>query len=103
MEPFRLNVVPRGKGYVAESRDPQLTALGSSPEEAAENARLMALALYVNGARQSTLIVRTNGPALCTIVMQPIDKPVTPVADGEELEWRYMASVTNPLVVEAAE
>ena len=95
MEPLRLNVMPRGKGYVAESRNPELTAVGSSPEEAAENARRMALALLANTAGPRTLIVRINEPGLRSIIMQPLDKRVFLAVAGEDLDWRYTASVTN--------
>jgi hypothetical protein len=94
MDPLRLVVIPRGKGFVAESRDPAVTALGSSAEEATENARLAALALFEKGRRPDMLIVRLNEPGLCTIVMQPLQKTFSITADDKP-EWRYIASVTN--------
>jgi hypothetical protein len=45
MNSLCLTVVPRGTRFVAKSASPALTALGSTTEEAAENARLMALKL----------------------------------------------------------
>jgi hypothetical protein len=94
MDPLRLVVIPRGKGFAAESRDPAVTALGSSAEEATENARLAALALFAKGLRPNMLIVRLNEPGLCTIVMQPLEKAFSITADTQP-EWRYIASVTN--------
>jgi len=95
MDTLRLDVTPRGKGYVAESRRPELTALGSSPEAAAENARLMAIALFATATRPTTLIVRLNEPEVCTIVMQPVEEPFSLAAPSERPDWRYIASVTN--------
>jgi hypothetical protein len=95
MDTLRLDVTPRGKGYVAESHRPELAALGSSPEDAVENARLMAIELFARAPRPTTLIVRLNEPGVCTIVMQPVEKPFSLAAHGDKPEWRYMASVTN--------
>jgi hypothetical protein len=86
-----LVVTPRGKGYVAESRALEITALGSSTEEAAENARLMAIALFAKGPRPSSLIVRFDEPGLHTILMQRIYERVSLAPLSEKPEWRYMA------------
>jgi hypothetical protein len=95
MDTLRLDVTPRGKGYVAKSSCPELTALGSSPEDAAENARLMAIVLFATAPGPATLIVRLEEPGVCTIVMQPVEKPFSLAAASEKPEWRSMASVTN--------
>jgi hypothetical protein len=94
MDQLRLLVTPRGKGYIAESRDPAVTALGSSAEEATENARRAALSLFSKGPRPTMLIVRLSEPGLRTIVMQPIDEPFS-IAGEDKPEWRYIASVTK--------
>jgi hypothetical protein len=95
MDTLRLNVSPRGKGYVAQSTAPAVTALGSSPEEAVESARLMALALFAKGPQPKMLIVYLDEPRIRTIVMQPMDKAFTLAALAEPTGWRYMASVSN--------
>jgi hypothetical protein len=92
MEMLRLVVTPRGKGYVAVSRDPALTAVGSSAVEAAENARVTALALFAKASRPNKMLVRINQPGVCTIAMQPIEKPFS-FEPNDEPEWRYVASV----------
>ena len=94
MEMLRLIVTPHGKGYLAVSREPNITALGSSPVEAAENGRLAALALVAKALRPTQLLVRVNEPGLCTIVMQPIDKPFS-IANDDQPKWRYIASAQN--------
>lgn len=94
MDQLRLNVTPHANGYVAESRAPQLTAIGASPQEAAENARLMALAAFGKSGGPTTLIVRINEPGRRTIVMQPANMPASFVATDEGVEWRYIASIT---------
>jgi hypothetical protein len=95
MDPLRLDVVPRGKGYVAESRIPAITALGNSPEEAAENARLMAVAHFAKDPRPITMIVRISQPGLHTIVMQPVLETFSLDTSAVKPDWRYMATVTN--------
>jgi hypothetical protein len=103
MDTFRLNVSPRGKGYVAKSGTPGATALGSTPEEAVESARLMALAVFGKGPRPTTLIVYLSMPGVRTIIMQPMDRTFTLAAIPEKANWRYMASVSNDAsITEAA-
>jgi hypothetical protein len=99
MDTLRLDVRPRGKGYVAQSTAPEATALGLSPEEAVESARKMALALFANGPRPTMLLVYFNEPGIHTIIMQPIEKPFTLTAVAEDVGWRYMASVTDDAAV----
>jgi hypothetical protein len=52
----------RSRGQAVAEPCPVLTALGLSPEEAAENARLTAIALLPSGPRPTTLIVFINRP-----------------------------------------
>jgi hypothetical protein len=95
MNTLRLNVCPRGKGYVAQSIAPEVTALGSSPEEAVESARLVALDLLAKVHRPKMLIVYLDEPGISTIVMQPIDSAFALAAVAKETGWRYIASVPN--------
>jgi|GEM_PF-3994683 hypothetical protein len=95
MNTVRFDVSPRGKGYVAQSTTPAITALGASPEEAVESARLMALVLFAKGPRPEMLVVYLDEPGIRTIVMQPINKTFTLTTVAKETGWHYMASVTN--------
>jgi hypothetical protein len=95
VDTLRLDVRPRGRGYVAQSAVPPATAMGASPEEAAERARLRVLALFGKSARPSMLIAYLDEPGTRTIVMQPIDKPFALAAVAGEKEWRYIASVSD--------
>jgi hypothetical protein len=95
MDSLRLNVTPRNIGYVAESLIPEVSAEGSSAQEAAENARLVALALYPKGARPDVLIVCVKEPGACTIIMQSINKALSLAPQADAGDWRYIASVTN--------
>jgi hypothetical protein len=95
MDPLRLHVTPRGSSFVAESRHPALTAVGPSPADAAENARLVALALFGTGLRPTTLIVRLDQPGMRTIIMQPIDEVFQVLAPAADSGWRYIASVSS--------
>ncbi len=96
MDPLRLEVAPCAKGYSAASHAPAVTALGHSAEEAAENGRLAAIVLYAKGARPEMLIVCSTEPGHSTIVMQPIDKPVSLAGVRDHMPWRYMASIISP-------
>jgi len=46
MDPLHIRVTPLGHGYVAECQTPRITACGSSPHEAAENARRTAVEVF---------------------------------------------------------
>jgi hypothetical protein len=63
-------------GFVAESLMPAFTAVGSVPEEAAENARILALAIFAAGPRPADFIVRLNAGGRSSIVKQPLDQPI---------------------------
>jgi hypothetical protein len=95
MNPLRLIVTPRGNGYVAKAMEPTITALGTSPEQAVENARLMAIAMGNGEGRASMLLVRIDEPRRSTIVMQPLGKTFSLKAIDGEVSWRYLASVTT--------
>jgi hypothetical protein len=95
MNTVRFNVCPRGKGYIAQSMAPEITAMGASPEEAVESARLMALVLFARGPRPEMLVVYLDEPGIRKIVMQPLTKTFTLATATEETGWRYMASVTD--------
>ena len=100
MDSLRLTVVANGNWYVARSTSPALIAIGSSPERATESLRLMAIALFAKETQPEMLIARINQPGLCTIVMQPLEKPFT-AGSVEEVGWRYMASVPGPVLKRA--
>lgn len=80
-----LVVAPRGTGFVATSRLPEITALGSSAVVAAENGILAARALLGTLAILPTVVIRVDTPGRNSIIMQPIDKPVCldPVLTGD--------------------
>jgi hypothetical protein len=84
--------------FVAESTSPAFTALGSSPEEATETLRLIAIAKIGSGAKPDMLIARINEPGLCTIIMQPMGKAFTTECVQA---WHYMASVPGPVLKSA--
>jgi hypothetical protein len=93
MNPVRLAVIQRGKGYIAQSSEPEITALGKTPQDAAENARRMAASLLGKDARAMTLLLRVDEPGVSTIVMQPLGNPVSLDATRNERDWHYVASV----------
>ncbi|HEY8314636.1 MAG TPA: hypothetical protein VIG51_10775 [Candidatus Baltobacteraceae bacterium] len=98
MEPLRVRVTQLGTGYVAESYAPAITGLGSSPEEAAENARIKALAVFDAFARESqpaTLIVRIDEPGRSAIAMQPMEKRFSLDLAGKQAGSYYFDSEGN--------
>ncbi len=98
MGPLRIRVAPLGKGYLAESRMPQITAMGASAEEAAENARLMAVDVFnafTNASYPSTLIVRIDEPGRNVIAMQSTLQPFSLDAAGKAYGSCYFDSEGN--------
>ena len=98
MDPFRIRVAPLGKGYMAEAHEPLVTAMGASAEEAAENARLMAMDLmkaFASRSYPSTLIVRIDEPGRSAIAMQSMDKPFSLEGVGKEPGSCYFDSAGN--------
>jgi hypothetical protein len=93
----RLSVNARGKHYVASSNVPEVTAIGTTPTEAAENGRKAAVAMLRAAGkslgRPTFLIVDVKDRAVSTIIMQPIDYAVSLVVAEHAPKWRYMASV----------
>ena len=105
MDPLRIHVMPLGRGYLAESRIPAVTALGASAEEAAENGRLMAIAVFDafgSRAHPSTLIVRIDEQGRSAIAMQSIDKPFSLASAGKELGSCYFDSEGNATLAGSA-
>lgn len=105
MGPLRIHVMPLGRGYLAESRVPAVTALGASAEEAAENGRLMAMAVFNafrSCAHPATLIVRIDERGRSAIAMQSIDKPFSLAAAGKELGSCYFDSEGNSTIAGSA-
>jgi hypothetical protein len=93
MNPVRLAVVVRGKGYIAQSSEPEITALGNTAQDAAENGRQMAASVLGNDARRMTLLLRIDQPGVSTIVMQPLANPVSLDVMRSDRDWHYVASV----------
>jgi hypothetical protein len=77
VSPLRLQVTPRGSGYVARADGSKVTALGSSASEAAENARLIAVGPAAKGNVPPMLVVRLDEPGRSIYIMQPADRPVS--------------------------
>jgi hypothetical protein len=97
MRPVRVHVRALGRGYLAESQAPTITAAGSSAEEAAENARLMALDVATLAGQPSanTLMVRIDEPDRCVITMQSLDQPFSLEAAGKANGSYYFDSAGN--------
>lgn len=69
----RIHVTPLGRGYIAESRLPDITAIGATAQEAAENARLQALEMLEPlDSGKSMLIVRVSDDGRESIAMQSL-------------------------------
>jgi hypothetical protein len=88
MDPLRVSVTRRGTGYIAASLVPEVMAVGSTADQAAENVRRTALKLFDKHARPTAMIVRFDEPGRSIITVQPLEKPVSP-------EWCYF-SVVSP-------
>jgi hypothetical protein len=101
MNPIRIAVSQRKGGYVAESTNPRVTALGAKPVDAAENARAMAAAILERHAWPATLLLNIKEPGRSTIVMQPFDQPVSLTVD-DDADWRYVSSETSEPATEIA-
>jgi hypothetical protein len=98
MSTLRMRVMPFGRGYLAESQVPAVTAFGSSAEEAAENGRRMALALWDcsnSSSRASTLIVRIDEPGRSAIAMQLVANTFSLANAGKECGSAYFDSEGN--------
>jgi hypothetical protein len=97
MTPVRVHVISLGNGYLAESQEPLLTAAGTSAEEAAENARVMALdfAALAGQRYANTLIVRIDEPGRCVIAMQSLEQPFSLEAAGKAYGSCYFDSAGN--------
>ncbi len=81
-----------GRGYIAESGSPVVTAFGSSVEEAAENARLAAIAALEEmgfPGYPSTLIVRIDERGRSAIVMQSVAQPFSLAMAGKDARSCY--------------
>jgi hypothetical protein len=95
MNPVRLAVVVRGKGYIAQSSEPEITALGKTAQDAAENARRMAESVLGKDAHRMTLLLRVDEPGVSTIVMQPLANPISLNVIRGDRDWHYVASVEH--------
>lgn len=104
MNLLHVRVSQIGNGYLAESRIPPVTAAGSSVEEAAENARLMAIELFdmcKTSSHPTTLIVRIDRPGRTAFAMQSMQKPFSLATLGEECGTYYFDSAGNDAVPES--
>lgn len=73
MDLVRVHVTPLGLGYRAESRIPDITAMGTTAEEAAENARCQAVQMLRAGESDNgMLIVRVSDAGRESIAMQSL-------------------------------
>ncbi|HZT11619.1 MAG TPA: hypothetical protein VFA29_02380 [Candidatus Baltobacteraceae bacterium] len=73
MDLVRVHVTPLGLGYMAESRVPYITAMGTTAEEAAENARRQAVDMLRAGdSNNGMLIVRVSDAGRESIAMQSL-------------------------------
>lgn len=95
MNPVRITVVQRGKGYIAQGTEPEVTALGNTPLDAAESARKMAQAILGGEAPRAMLLLRVDEPRVSTFVMQPLSRAVALETKRSDREWHYVASVTH--------
>ena len=95
MQTLRIHVTSRDGAFVANTAEPGILAAGKTPEEAAENARLVALQKLDKSVAPAILIVRVDEPGRSMFAMQPANRPVSldgTVADGD---WAYYASVNG--------
>jgi hypothetical protein len=93
VNPLRIDVVVRGSRWVAECGAPLVTAVGASAEQAAENARLMALASFTRTTQPSMVLIRIEDPETSKILMQPMDEEISLEPSAGRRKWRYVASV----------
>lgn len=103
MDLLRVDVVPRGNGYLAKCLNPEIAAVGASPSDAAENARQTAIAAVPKSDCPSMLLVRIQEPGRSTIIMQSMYAIVSLDNFGNETPWRYLASVGDNRSAEVAE
>jgi hypothetical protein len=102
MGPLRLTVTPREKGYVAKSSEQDITAFGKTAADAAENARKMAVAAIETEARPEVLLLRVDEPGLSTVIMQPLDRPVSLAATAVDVKRHYVATEAGDTSLKAA-
>jgi len=79
-----LLIVPRRSGYVATSREPAIVAMGRSAMAAAENGVRAVRTILSKTDVLPALIIRVERPGHTTIVMQPIDQPISLDVDGSD-------------------
>ena len=75
METVRIIVKRIDLAFRADSSIQSISAVGSTAQEAAENARLLSLAAFGSGTHPSRILVQFDGPA-CGFV-QSIHKPIS--------------------------
>ncbi|MBV9271547.1 MAG: hypothetical protein JO165_10650 [Candidatus Eremiobacteraeota bacterium] len=99
MTAYRFTVSRAGKGFLAEDPRGDLTAGGSTIDEAAERLRGMLLQSSAGSPLTSSLIVRIESDDFVAFVMRPFEKPFRLDGDGDTL---YIDSLGNnrPLAFE---
>jgi hypothetical protein len=98
-EPFRVNVIPIGRGYLAECKSFAITAGGASASEATEKARSIALeilALYRLGALPATIMVRIEEERYVAFIMRPFKKTFDLRPDDTETLYIDSSGNTSP-------
>ncbi|MGR4065196.1 MAG: type II toxin-antitoxin system HicB family antitoxin [Vulcanimicrobiaceae bacterium] len=98
MAPLRVHVRRLDDRYVAECRVPVVTAVGATPEEAIERARLKAMEAFDAfsfGAYPTTLIARIDDGSRSAIAMQSMHRPFSLKSIGKELGSYYFDSSGN--------
>lgn len=93
----RIQVIPLGRGYIAESRTPEITALGATAEEAVENARLQAIQMldFQGSSRAGMLLVRLTEDGRECVAMQPLQSGFSLRNSASEYGVTYFDSEGN--------
>jgi hypothetical protein len=86
-QPFRVHIREVGNGYLAENDVLSISVGGSSPAEAAEKARSLAvqlLACHLREALPATFMARIDTVDYVAFVMRPFSKPFELSPDDPE-------------------
>jgi stage V sporulation protein SpoVS len=98
-EPFRVSVIPIGRGYLAESKSFSISAGGASASEATEKARSIAceiLTQYGIATMPSTIMVRIEEERYVAFVMRPFSKTFDLQPDDAETLYIDSSGNTKP-------
>lgn len=86
MKALRVYVTARRNRFIAESDLPSIVAIGGSVQAAAENARLMAIALIGSAPAPATIFVQSKEPGRICLLVQPLGKPIEMIAPARHAE-----------------